>query len=504
MLKRLDTLILKAFIGPFFATFLLAIFVLILQFFWLWIDDFVGKGIDTPTLLKVILYVAGSWVPVALPLAMLISTIMTFGKLGETFELVAIKSAGISLLRFMRPIFFVSLLISGIAFLFNNNIIPVINLKLNKLKYEIVYTKPAFDIKPGVFYDKIEGFIIKLGSKEKDGKSIKDVVIYEKGNYLQDNLILADSGSMSVSDDKRFLEFDLRNGTRYEEKGMRSSTTTDLTRINFDEYKKVFDLSSFFKVKTSDSLFKDNFRMLSMRQLTLYNDSAKKIRQETLETGINGATGYYGFFTPLKDTLDFKSSTKDIVFDSLQKIIPDTFYSGSLDMAISKLSSSISSMEYLYTSFQEKSKDIRKFDIEWQRKLSLSAACFILFLIGAPLGSIIRKGGIGAPLVFGIIFFVFFHLLTTMGEKLAKEGVISPFSGMWLASMFLLPVGLFLTYKAMHDSELMNKEFYYRTFKKVKAWWEVIRKKNDKNGNGSGQMENHQAVAPIEAGNYVN
>jgi lipopolysaccharide export system permease protein len=477
---RLDKLILKAFIGPFIATFLLAIFVLILQFFWLWIDDFVGKGIDTPTLLKVIMYVAGSWVPVALPLAMLISTIMTFGKLGETFELVAIKSAGISLLRFMRPIFFVSLFISGVAFLFNNNIIPVINLKLNKLKYEIVYTKPAFDIKPGVFYDKIEGFIIKLGSKEEDGKDIKDVVIYEKGNYLQDNLILADSGSMSVSNDKRFLEFDLKNGIRYEEKGMRTTITTELTRINFDSYKKVFDLSSFFKVKTSDSLFKDNFRMLSMRQLTVYNDSVKKVRNESLETGMRSALGFYAFLEPPKDSFDFKSTIKDIFPDSLGNIIPDTFYNTSLDFAINKLSSTQSSMEYIYSNYKEKSKEIRKFEIEWQRKISLSVACFILFLIGAPLGSIIRKGGIGAPLVFGIVFFVVFHLLTTMGEKLAKEGVISPFSGMWLASMFLFPVGLFLTYKAMHDSELMNKEFYYRTFKKIKTWWLVVTRKKQK------------------------
>ena len=191
MFTKLDKLILRAFIGPFLATFLLAIFVLILQFFWLWIDDFVGKGIDTPTLLRVVMYVAGSWVPVALPLAMLISTIMTFGKLGESFELVAIKSAGISLLRFMRPIFWVSILVSGIAFLFNNNIIPVINLKLNKLKYEIVYTKPAFDIKPGVFYDKIEGFVIKVGKKDKDDSTIRNVVIYEKTYGPQDDFLVA-------------------------------------------------------------------------------------------------------------------------------------------------------------------------------------------------------------------------------------------------------------------------------------------------------------------------
>lgn len=471
MVTKLDKLILRAFIGPFLATFLLSIFVLILQFFWLWIDDFVGKGIDTPTLLKVIMYVAGSWVPIALPLAMLISTIMTFGKLGETFELVAIKSAGISLFRFMRPIFFVSLLVSGVDFLFNNNIIPVINLKLNKLKYEIVYTKPAFDIKPGVFYDKIEGFIIKLGAKEKDGQSIREVVIYEKGNYLQDNLILADSGRMSVSEDKRFLEFDLRNGTRYEEKGIRSEINTDLTRINFDEYKKIFDLSSFFKVKTTDSLFKDNFRMLSMRQLTKFNDSAKKNRDQSYSAAMEMSLSNFGFVALIDSGEIEYTDTLNTTIDSLNQVIPDSTYNVALDMSINRLESAKSSLDYMETTFQEKSKDIRKFDIEWQRKISLSFACFVLFLIGAPLGSIIRKGGIGAPLVFGIIFFVVFHLLNTMGEKLAKEGVMTPFFGMWMASLVLLPVGIFLTYKAMHDSELLNKEFYYRSFKKLRQWY---------------------------------
>lgn len=470
MFTKLDKLIVRAFIGPFLATFLLAIFVLILQFFWLWIDDFVGKGIDTPTLLRVVMYVAGSWVPVALPLAMLISTIMTFGKLGETFELVAIKSAGISLLRFMRPIFWVSILVSGIAFLFNNNIIPVINLKLNKLKYEIVYTKPAFDIKPGVFYDKIEGFIIKLGSKEEDGQSIKDVVIYEKGNYLQDNLILADSGKMSVSNDKRFLEFDLKNGTRYEESGSRSSTQTELTRVNFREYKKVFDLSSFFKVKSSDSLFKDNFRMLSMRQLSKFNDSATKVRKQTLEVGMESLTSGFTFLSGGEKKLYDKKILAGKKIDSIGNIIPDSIYGHSLDMVISRIGSLKSTLEYLNITYKEKSKDIRKFDIEWQRKLALSFACFVLFLIGAPLGSIIRKGGIGAPLVFGINFFVVFHLLNTLGEKLAKEGVMTPFGGMWLASMLLFPVGIFLTYKALNDSQLMNKEFYYRAYTRMKKW----------------------------------
>jgi lipopolysaccharide export system permease protein len=305
---------------------------------------------------------------------MLISTIMTFGKLGESFELVAIKSAGISLLRFMRPIFWVSLLVSGIAFLFNNNIIPIINLKLNKLKYEIVYTKPAFDIKPGVFYDKIEGFIIKLGSKEEDGQSIKDVVIYEKGNYLQDNLILADSGKMSVSNDKRFLEFDLKNGTRYEETGTRASTQTDLTRINFRQYKKVFDLSSFFKVKSSDSLFKDNFRMLSMRQLSKFNDSATKVRKENLEAGISSLTSSFSFLAEQNVKVYDRKAVAKMKINSIRDIIPDSAFTSILDMTAARLGSLQSTLEYINTSYKEKSKEIRKFDIEWQRKVALSFA----------------------------------------------------------------------------------------------------------------------------------
>lgn len=465
MIKRLDQLILRAFIGPFLATFLLSIFVLILQFFWLWIDDFIGKGIDTPTLLTVIMYVAGSWVPVALPLAMLLSTIMTFGKLGETYELVAIKSAGISLRRFMRPIFVVSLGVCGLAFLFNNNIIPVINLKLNKLKYEIVYTKPAFDIKPGIFYDKIEGYIIKLGKKGKNGEDIEDILIYEKGNYLQDNLIVAAKGKMSVSKDKRFLEFDLQNGTRYEEKGMRNDLKTDLTRVGFEKYKKVFDLTSFFQVKTSDSLFKDNYRMLSMRQLDSYTDTLRKHRDSTARQMVKSVSGYFRFLQQGDSGRQVFTGTIPAGIDSLNDIIADSAMQTIADMAISKITSAKSSLDIAYQTISDRNRDIRHYQLEWQRKLSLSFACFVLFLIGAPLGAIIRKGGLGAPLVFAVIFFVVFHLLNTVGEKLVKEGVMPPFWGMWLSTMILLPIGFFLTYKAMRDAELLNKEYYLRLFK---------------------------------------
>lgn len=479
MIKKLDKLILRAFTGPFIATFILAIFVLILQFFWLWLDDFVGKGLDTLTLLKVILYVAASWVPVALPLAMLLSTIMTFGNLGESYELVAIKSAGISLSRFMRPIMVAALMVSGIAFLFNNNILPVVNLRLQKMKYEVVYTKPAFDIKPGVFYDKIDGYTIKLGKKDNNTGKIDNIIIYEKGNYLQDNLILADSGQMKVSKDKRFLEFDLRKGTRYEEKGMRNSTNTELTRVSFDQYKKVFDLSSFFQVKTSDSLFKDNYRMLSVRQLGHFIDTVKKMQQVSVKK-ISADAGANFKFIQWYDSNKTKraDTTRVKTPKNLDEILPADQQQNLADMALSRLANAKTNFEILNADYQQNSRDLRYYQLASWQKYSLSFACFVLFLIGAPLGSIIRKGGLGTPLVFAVIFFVIFHLLNTVGEKMAKEGILSPFTGAWLPCIVLIPIGLFLTYKAMRDSQLFNKEFYTRVFRKGKKLWSRIRPAN--------------------------
>src|SRR5258705_6374422 len=190
-----------------------------MQFFWLWVDDFVGKGLSLGIIAKFVWYQSAVLVTLALPLAVLLSFLMTFGNLGESFELVAIKSSGISLLRFMRPLFFVTILLSGIAFLFSNYIIPVANLKSRTLLGDIVQSQPAFDLKEGVFYDKIGGFAIKIGKKEANDSVIRDVIVYEQSNPLQDNFIIARSGIMRVSPNKRFLEFNLRDGWRYEERG---------------------------------------------------------------------------------------------------------------------------------------------------------------------------------------------------------------------------------------------------------------------------------------------
>ncbi len=193
MVKKLDILVIKAFIGPFAATFFITLMVLVMQFFWLWIDDFVGKGLSIGLIIEFIWYQSAVLIPLALPLAVLLSSLMTFGNLGESYELVAVKSAGVSLLRFMAPLFVIVLIICGIAFSFSNYIIPVAQLKSRTLLGDIVYAKPAFDLKEGIFYDKISGFSIKVGKKEENDSVIRDVIIYEQGGGLQDNFILANS-----------------------------------------------------------------------------------------------------------------------------------------------------------------------------------------------------------------------------------------------------------------------------------------------------------------------
>ena len=471
MFKKLDKLIIKAFIGPFIATFFITLLVLVMQFFWLYIDDFVGKGLGVNIIFEFIAYQSAVLVPLALPLAILLSSLMTFGNLGESFELVAIKSAGISLLRFMRPLFMVSILISGIAFLFSNNVIPVATLKARTLLADIVYAKPAFDLREGVFYDKISGFAIKIGKKEANDSVIRDVIVYEQGNNLQDNFIIAKSGIMRVTEDKRFLEFNLKNGWRYQERGNAyEGKNTDYIRLGFKEYKKRFDLSTMgFSNRTADSVNRNSERMFSMRQLNKSIDSLTKENKkvaEQMEKDMLRQLPFTQYFDSSwhiekKDTIDKKVTSFD-------KLLPDSARESVLSNTRSLASSVRISAESLTDTIKDKARVLRKHKIEWHRKIVLSLACLVLFLIGAPLGSIIRKGGLGTPLIFAIIFFMVFYFSSTTGEKFAKENTMTPFTGMWLATFILVPIGLFLTYKAMRDSQLFNKEFYSRVTKYIK------------------------------------
>ncbi len=465
MFRKLDKLVIRAFVGPFAAVFFITLFVLVMQFFWLYIDDFVGKGLPIVIILKFIWYQSAVLVPLALPLAVLLSSLMAFGNLGESFELVAIKSSGISLLRFMRPLFIVCAAISGIAFLFSNYIIPVATLKSRTLLSDIVNAQPAFDIKEGVFYDKLNGFAIKIGKKENDSV-IRDITIYEQASPLQDNFIIARDGILHVLPGKRLLEFDLKNGWRYQERGESSTGQgTEYIRIGFKEYKKQFDLSAFRISWTPDSVNKNNERMYSMRQLNTAIDSLEKENKtyQTLsEINLFRSLRFSGLIdTAWKEMAPADSLKKGIRF--FDQVLPDSAIR-SINQRVQSAAGSIrDNMQGFLINLDGKNKNLRRHKIEWHRKITLSLACLVLFLIGAPLGSIIRKGGLGTPLIFSIVFFMVFYFSSTTGEKFAKENSLSPFFGMWMATFILLPIGLFLTYKALRDSQLFNKEFYFRS-----------------------------------------
>jgi lipopolysaccharide export system permease protein len=445
-----------------------------MQILWKYIDDLVGKGLDMLTLTEFLIYASATLVTLAMPISILLSSIMTFGKLGENFELVAIKSSGISLLRFMRPLFFVSVILSGIAFLFANYIAPVANLKFAVIYHDIYEKSPAFDLKDGVFYDGFRGFSIKVDKKDKDRSTLHKVLIYEQSNGVQDNTIISESGKMSMSTDKKFLEFKLENGNRYEENGTFNSTKNEFINLGFKEYNKLFDLSQLNLQKTSDSLFMNNIRMKTMRQLNVDLDSLKKVPDSLYKRNKN-QLAFYIKYSNFKDSVAAKRETavvkekipskKVTAFDQL---VPDSLQNLVYEQTLNNVNNARNLLQMAALDYKSQNDDFTQHEIEWHKKLSLSIACLVLFFIGAPLGSIIRKGGLGLPLVMALVFFMIFYLLNIFGEKFTKEHTLIPIVGMWLPVIVLSPVGFFLTYKAMHDSQLFNKEYYYRLFKNIR------------------------------------
>ena len=464
MIKKLDKLILKSFFGPFIVTFFIAFFVLMMQTLWKYIDDLVGKGLPFITIIKFVWYASATLSSLAMPIAILISSIMTFGNLGESFELVAIKSAGISLLRFMRPLIWVTVLLCVITFLFANYVIPYSQLKFVTLYRDILVKKPALNMKQGIFYKDIDSYAIKVGKKDKDGKKIENILIYEQTNPLQENTIIARSGKMEVSADNRYLEFNLADGNRYQEKGNYGDTSTEYVRLQFKTFKKLFDLSAFNQKGGDENDLKNNSRMLSAVQLNKNIDSLTKFKDslsKNLLTSINQSLKY------LNDTAAKWKNIAAVKFGKNEKLFPDSASDILYDRSITKIAEMKNTLFFNSTEKEKKRLDIMYFKLEWQRKFAFSLACMVLFFIGAPLGSIIRKGGMGMPLIIAIIFFLIFHLLNMFGEKFVKTEVLSPFVGMWLAIIVLTPVGIFLTYKAMNDSQLFNKDLYLNFYRKT-------------------------------------
>ncbi|MFI5219272.1 MAG: LptF/LptG family permease [Bacteroidia bacterium] len=471
-MKKLTLLVLKSFAGPFVMTFFISLFVLLMQFLWKYIDDLVGKGLGWTVISELIFYTSFTLVPLALPLAILVSSIMTYGNLAEHFEIVAAKSAGVSLMRLMQPLFIVALLISVLAFYFSNYALPVANLKMGSLLYDVRQQKPALYIREGVFYNGIDGYSIRVGKKDDDGQTIHNILIYDHTSGISNNkVIVAESGKMETTADERYLLITLFNGSSFEEQNntRRNIDTHPLTRISFKKDIIRFDLSTFQLNRTNEDLFKDNWQMLNFKQLTFAIDSLENQFNKKKRESSNALLTN---FSVIKDSSEIKKIKLVPIDIGIIPLSVDSVFGVQPKTTI--IENALNSARYLkgfinnnVEEYEARNRAITRFKIEWNRKFTLSIACFILFLIGAPLGAIIRKGGLGLPIVISILFFLFFHVTSITGEKFAKEGVIYPYEGMWIAPLILLPVGVFLTYKATRDSALFDMDAYLNVFRKI-------------------------------------
>ena len=487
-IKKLDGLIVKSFLGPFIVTFFIVLFVFLMQFFWLYMDDLIGKGLGAGLLLELMFYYSAALVPMALPLGILLAAIMTFGNLGENYELVAIKSAGISLFRFMRPlIVFITLVAIG-AFFFSNYVIPKANLKAYSLLYDMRNKKPTMNIKPGIFNRGIGNFAIRVGSKSKDGVNIKDILIYDHSSgFGNNNVVAAESGKMFLSGDKRFLVFELNNGWRYEVK-KDDTGTYEQQRMFFKQWNKVLDVSGFGFSRTKEELFNNNEEMMDVQKLSRNKDSVTKIilRDQKDMIKNNGQylslQGLEGEKLRKKIVVLEKKPSSMVYQQALITQYPDSFRNDLVSRIINNAQSS-----FRYTSIFSTNKDINEsrlnnISVEFHRKFTLSFACLLLFLIGAPLGAIIRKGGIGMPMVISVVFFVIYFIMSSTGEKLAKQGKLPVMQGMWLATAVLLPIAILIMVQARNDSTVFKIETYKQLWDNLKRF---MSRKKTKMGDAS-------------------
>lgn len=468
-MRKLYILILRSYAGPAFATFFIVVFVLLMQFLWRYVDELVGKGLEWDVILQLMYYASFTFVPMALPISILLASLMTFGNLGERYELVAIKAAGISLRKIMFPLGLFSLLISVGAFYYSNIIFPYANLKFRTTLYDVRQKKLALNIREGIFYSGLDGYIIKIGKKMPDGTSIKDVMIYDHSQMQGNNkLIIADSGKMEQTKDGSFLLLTLYNGTNHDESSARGTNDKKpFRRTSFSSEVIKFDLSQFKMTRSDNEFFRSAYYMLNVKQLSYASDSLGVEVNTRVHELKNSFMSYYLYYskTKLNDSVfkNVKPLKEDWAFDKEKPEDKARITAYALSMA----KNTKGSFEYNRQLLQEKTELKARYDIEWHRKFTLSFACFALFMIGAPLGAIIRKGGLGMPLVISVLLFVAYHVISFTGEKAVRSAVTIPWKGMWMSTMVFLPIGIFLAYQAATDSKLMDAENYKLIIHKI-------------------------------------
>ena len=496
-MKKLHLLVIKSFVGPFILTFFFVIFLLLMQFLWKYIDDLIGKGLEMSVISEFLLYTSASLVPMALPLAVLLASLMTFGNLAENLELLAFKSSGISLVRIMAPVMLISACIAIGAFMFANFVMPVTNLKMRSLLYDIQQQRPELTIKPGVFDNNLEGYSIRIGSRDTKTSLLQDILIFDhtkkQGNI---RVTVADSGYMKMSADEKHLLLTLYNGHTYEEMQKQKKEKKHIKsyphqREHFEHQDLIIEMTGFGLNRTDENLFRNAFSMLNIGQLHHFEDSLTM----DLDTILND------FQRTIERTLVDKPKTmlikrSRILPDSVRAAMDrdtmtvemlhvDTLYSQlskleqrrAITQAITYARSNKSITKSNVGTTEWKISKLRRYQIEIQRKYTLSLLCLIFFFIGAPLGAIIRKGGLGMPVIVSVLLFLIYYVISMTGEKFVREDILPPFVGMWISTIILIPVSILLTYKAANDSVIMNVETYFLWAKKL---WQRFQKRPQK------------------------
>jgi lipopolysaccharide export system permease protein len=451
-------------------------FVLILQFLWRYIDDLVGKGLELKIITELLLYTSASLVSLALPLSILMSSLMAFGSMGEYYELTAMKSSGISLQKIMLPLILFVILICIGAFFFSTNVLPVTNLKMRALLWDVRQQRPELQIREGEFYNGVEGYSIRINKRNPQTNILYDLKIYDhtqkRGNV---SVIIADSGYMKMTGDEGDLIINLWNGYSYneqEEDRRRLPKTYPHRMDKFKEQRIVIELTGFGLQRSDENLFKNDYQMMSLKQLSQVEDSLRQDLQRRENQFIKTLLIYNLFkvrnvskpnlIRAGQELSPDKNNSHMVNIDSLYNSFSHSSKQNIIHDVISVVRSTKSYVESSCENLKYKRKLLRRHEIEWHRKFTLSIACLIFLFIGAPLGAIIRKGGLGMPTVVSVLLFIFYYVITLIGEKVVRESVLTSFQGMWLSSLILLIVGIFLTYKAATDSVIFNIDIYLR------------------------------------------
>ncbi len=465
-------------------TFVISLFLVVMQFLWKYVEDMVGKGLGIDVIGEMFMYAALQLIPMALPLSILLASLMMFGNLGESLELLAIKSAGISLLKSMVPLIVLVSAISIGTFFFQNNAMPKIQPKFYSLLISIRQKSPELDIPEGVFYKEIDGYGLYVGRKNRDTGMLYDVTIYDLSSGFQNMIvIISDSAKMSMSEDKLSLLFTVYNGQQFHNFTQGSDISSSSSE--FIPYAR-----ENFKRKTMTISYDDNFNRMEESVLQENTSSSYVSKNITeLKSSIDSLEHYidsinisdrkvmkeYSYLSfrnsypaEQKDSIILTASTSEPVnMDSMFLSKDIQTQNQILRSAFNKADNN--NNDYLFRSMNKTTtqRNINRQWIEWHTKFTVSFACLIFFFIGAPLGSIVRKGGLGMPIVISVILFIIYYILNTLGIKMARDGLWIHWVGMWFSSMILLPLGVFLTYKAMNDSVIMNIDMYVSFFRKL-------------------------------------